>query len=39
MPRVGLAAVGEHRPIGSTSATAPIRLGTTEADEAPVPGY
>lgn len=39
MPRVGLAAVADHRPIGSTSATAPIRMGTTEADEPPVAGY
>lgn len=39
MPRVGLAAVADHRPIGSTSATAPIRMGTQATDEPPVAGY
>ncbi len=39
MPRVGLAAIADHHPIGSTSQTAPIRMGTTEADEAPVTPY
>jgi fumigallin biosynthesis monooxygenase-like protein len=39
MPRVGLAAIGEHRPIGSTSQTAPMRIGAVEADEPPVAPY
>jgi hypothetical protein len=39
MPRVGLAAVGEHRPIGSTSATAARRIGVRPDDTPPVPGY
>jgi hypothetical protein len=38
MPRVGLAAVGEHRPLGSSS-TAPKRIGAREEDQAPVSGY
>jgi hypothetical protein len=39
MPRVGLAAVGELVPIGSTSATAAQRIGTRPDDRAPVAGY
>ena len=39
MPRVGLAAVGEHVPIGSASATAAQRIGARHDDRAPVPGY
>jgi hypothetical protein len=39
MPRVGLAAVGEHRPIGSTSATAARRIGLRPGDAPPVEGY
>ena len=39
MPRVGLAAVGEHAPIGSTSATAATRIGARDDDTAPVAGY
>jgi Domain of unknown function (DUF4188) len=39
MPRVGLAAVGEHVPIGSTSATAARRIGVRPEDVAPVEGY
>ena len=38
MPRVGLGAVGEHVPLGSTS-TAARRIGAREDDEAPVAGY
>jgi fumigallin biosynthesis monooxygenase-like protein len=39
MPRVGLAAVGEHLPIGSTAATAAGRIGARPDDRPPVPGY
>jgi hypothetical protein len=39
MPRVGLAAHGDHRAIGSTSQTAPLRIGAVEADAAPVDPY
>jgi hypothetical protein len=39
MPRVGLAAVGEHRPIGSSSATAARRIGARPDDTPPVAGY
>jgi hypothetical protein len=39
MPRVGLAAVGEHLPIGSTSATAARRIGVRPDDTPPVGGY
>jgi fumigallin biosynthesis monooxygenase-like protein len=39
MPRVGLAAVGEHRPVGSASATAARRIGVRPDDVAPVDGY
>ena len=41
MPRVGLGAVGEHHPIGSTSQTAPVRMGTAsaDADQPPVAPY
>jgi hypothetical protein len=38
MPRVGLAKVAEHVPLGSTS-TAARRIGTRPADEPPVVGY
>jgi hypothetical protein len=38
MPRIGLAKVGEHRPLGSTS-TAALRSGVRAEDEAPVAGY
>ena len=38
MPRTGLAAVGEHSPLGSTS-TAAQRTGVRAEDEAPVTGY
>jgi hypothetical protein len=38
MPRVGLARVGEHLPLGSTS-TAAARIGTRPGDEPPVAGY
>jgi Domain of unknown function (DUF4188) len=38
MPRVGLAKVGVHRPLGSTS-TAALRSSRREEDEAPVAGY
>src|SRR3954463_2329343 len=38
MPRVGLAAAGEHAPLGSTS-TAARRTGARAEDEAPVAGY
>ncbi|MEA2323396.1 MAG: hypothetical protein QOD81_3246 [Solirubrobacteraceae bacterium] len=39
MPRVGLGAVGEHVPIGSTSATAARRIGERPDDTSPVAGY
>ncbi len=39
MPRVGLAAVGDHRPIGTTSATAARRIKLRPDDVAPVDGY
>jgi Domain of unknown function (DUF4188) len=39
MPRVGLGLHGDHRPIGSTSQTAPLRIGAVEADEPPVAPY
>ena len=38
MPRVGLAAAGEHAPLGSTS-TAARRIGARPEDHAPVAGY
>jgi fumigallin biosynthesis monooxygenase-like protein len=38
MPRVGLGAVGEHRPLGATS-TAPLRIGAQLEDRAPIRGY
>jgi hypothetical protein len=38
MPRVGLARVGEHLPLGSTS-TAAARIGTRPGDQPPVAGY
>ena len=37
-PRIGLARVGVHAPLGSTS-TAATRSGARADDEAPVPGY
>jgi hypothetical protein len=39
MPRIGLAAVGEHRPIGTTSATAARRIGDRPDDAPPIEGY
>ena len=39
MPRVGLAEVAEHVPIGSTTATAARRIGVRPDDAAPVEGY
>jgi Domain of unknown function (DUF4188) len=39
MPRVGLAAVGDLVPIGSTTATAAQRIGARPDDRAPVTGY
>jgi hypothetical protein len=38
MPRIGLAAAGDHTPIGSTS-TAAQRVGARPDDVAPVAGY
>ena len=38
MPRVGLGAAGEHRPLGSTS-TAAQRVGERPDDRAPVQSY
>ena len=38
MPRLGLAAAGEHVPVGSTSQTSARRIGAT-ADEPAVPPY
>jgi hypothetical protein len=38
MPRVGLARVGDHEALGSTS-TAAIRSGARAEDEAPITGY
>ncbi len=38
MPRIGLARVGDHAPLGSTS-TAATRTGVRADDEAPVAGY
>jgi hypothetical protein len=39
MPRVGLAAVGDLTPVGSTNATAARRIGLRPDDVAPVDGY
>jgi hypothetical protein len=39
MPRVGLAAVAEHGPVGSTNATAARRIGVRPDDTLPVAGY
>jgi hypothetical protein len=39
MPVVGLAAVAEHRPLGSTTATAALRIGARTDDTPPVEGY
>ena len=39
MPRVGLSAVGDLVPVGSTSATAAQRIGARPDDRAPVAGY
>ncbi|MEA2270511.1 MAG: hypothetical protein QOD55_1020 [Solirubrobacteraceae bacterium] len=36
MPRIGLGAVGEHVPVGSTSATAAQRIGARPDDTSPV---
>jgi hypothetical protein len=38
MPRIGLARVAEHVPVGSTTSAA-RRLGDRPADEPPVAGY
>ena len=38
MPRVGLAGIAEHLPLGSTT-TAATRIGEREEDVAPVAGY
>src|SRR5215475_9676391 len=38
MPRVGLARVGEHAALGSTS-TAALRSGARAEDQAPITGY
>jgi fumigallin biosynthesis monooxygenase-like protein len=38
MPRVGLAQVGDHEALGSTS-TAALRAGAREEDQAPIAGY
>jgi hypothetical protein len=38
MPRIGLAGVGSHSPLGSTS-TAAQRIGARPDDRAPVAGY
>jgi hypothetical protein len=38
MPRVGLARVGDHEALGSTS-TAALRTGARAEDQAPVTGY
>ena len=38
MPRVGLARVGDHEALGSTS-TAAVRSGARAEDQAPVTGY
>jgi hypothetical protein len=38
MPRIGLARVGTHRAVGSTS-TAARRIGARDDDRAPVAGY
>lgn len=38
MPRLGLANVAEHMPLGSTTSAA-RRLGERPADEPPIPGY
>jgi hypothetical protein len=39
MPQIGLAAVGEHLPIGTTTATAARRIGARADDTAPIEGY
>src|SRR3954468_5111618 len=39
MPRVGLAAVGDLVPVGSSNATAAQRIGARRDDRAPVAGY
>ena len=38
MPRIGLARVGDHTALGSTS-TAALRSGARSEDEAPITGY
>jgi hypothetical protein len=39
MPRVGLASVGDHIPVGSTTQTAARRIGARDDDTPPVAGY
>ncbi len=39
MPRVGLAAVGGHRPVGSTGQSAARRIGATAVDEPALAPY
>ncbi len=39
MPRIGLAAAGEHTPVGSSNATAACRMGIRPDDAPPVAGY
>lgn len=39
MPEVGIAAIGDHLPVGSTRQTSPQRMGDAPADEAPVTPY
>lgn len=39
MPRIGLAAVGKHVPVGSTSASAARRIGVRPDDTPAVAGY
>jgi hypothetical protein len=39
MPAVGLGAVGRLEPVGSTSRTAAVRIGSDAEDQAPVAGY
>jgi hypothetical protein len=39
MPRVGLAAAGNHLPVGSTGQSAAHRIGATEADAPVLPPY
>jgi hypothetical protein len=39
MPRVGLAAAGDHRPVGSTGQSAARRIGAAEVDEPALAPY